>query len=77
MSYVDVNNLRRVFDVSKPWLNRVLEGGHLEFLKAVLPEPGTLGENYTGETSIGCQIRRLGKDGNELTYFVWNNCKHG
>ena len=29
MSYVDVKNLRRVFDVSKPWLNRVLEGGHL------------------------------------------------
>jgi len=35
MSYVDVKNLRRVFDVSKPWLNRVIEGGHLEFLKAV------------------------------------------
>jgi peptide/nickel transport system ATP-binding protein len=35
MSYVDVKNLRRVFDVSKPWLNRVLEGGHLEYLKAV------------------------------------------
>src|SRR4026208_1596053 len=34
-SFVDVSNLRRVFDVSKPWLNRVLEGGHLEFLKAV------------------------------------------
>src|SRR6266536_4153987 len=34
-SFVDVKNLRRVFDVSKPWLNRVLEGGHLEFLKAV------------------------------------------
>ena len=33
--FVDVKNLRRVFDVSKPWLNRVLEGGHLEFLKAV------------------------------------------
>src|SRR3978361_68465 len=33
--FVDVRNLRRVFDVSKPWLNRVLEGGHLEFLKAV------------------------------------------
>jgi peptide/nickel transport system ATP-binding protein len=32
---VEVRNLRRVFDVSKPWLNRVLEGGHLEFLKAV------------------------------------------
>src|SRR3981189_3072547 len=34
-SFVDVRNLRRVFDVSKPWLNRVLEGGDLEFLKAV------------------------------------------
>jgi saccharopine dehydrogenase (NAD+, L-lysine-forming) len=48
----------------------------LEFLKAVLPEPGTLGENYSGETSIGCQIRGLGKAGEEKTYFIWNNCKH-
>jgi peptide/nickel transport system ATP-binding protein len=32
---VEIRNLRRVFDVSKPWLNRVLEGGHAEFLKAV------------------------------------------
>ena len=28
----------------------------LQFLKAVLPEPSDLGENYTGETSIGCVI---------------------
>jgi peptide/nickel transport system ATP-binding protein len=35
MSFVEVRKLRRVFDVSKPWLNRVLEGGHLEYLKAV------------------------------------------
>jgi len=34
-SFVEVKNLRRIFDVSRPWLNRVLEGGHLEFLKAV------------------------------------------
>src|SRR3954462_4265346 len=34
-AFVQVKNLRRVFDVSKPWLNRVLEGGHLEYLKAV------------------------------------------
>src|SRR5438132_13311848 len=33
--FVDIKNLRREFDVSKPWVNRVLEGGHLEFLKAV------------------------------------------
>src|ERR1700756_3822222 len=34
-SFVQAKNLRRVFDVSKPWLNRVLEGGHLEYLRAV------------------------------------------
>src|SRR3982750_457007 len=33
--FIDVRNLRRIFDVSKPWLNRKLEGGDLEFLKAV------------------------------------------
>jgi saccharopine dehydrogenase (NAD+, L-lysine forming) len=47
----------------------------LEFLKAVLPEPGSLGANYTGETSIGCQIKGI-KDGKPKTYYVWNNCKH-
>ncbi|MBN2652499.1 MAG: saccharopine dehydrogenase family protein [Spirochaetales bacterium] len=47
----------------------------LQFLKAVLPEPGTLGENYTGKTSIGCQIRGI-KDGKEKTYFIYNNCEH-
>jgi peptide/nickel transport system ATP-binding protein len=33
--FVNVRNLRREFDVSKPWLNRLIEGGDLEFLKAV------------------------------------------
>jgi len=47
----------------------------LQFLKALLPEPSSLGENYTGETSIGCQIKGI-KDGKEQTYYVWNNCKH-
>ena len=47
----------------------------IQFLKAVLPNPGELGENYTGETSIGCRIRGL-KDGKEQTYYVWNNCSH-
>jgi peptide/nickel transport system ATP-binding protein len=35
MSFVEIKKLRRVFDVSKPWLNRVIEGGQLEYLKAV------------------------------------------
>ena len=47
----------------------------IQFLKATLPNPGDLGENYTGETSIGCRIRGI-KDGKEQTYYVYNNCSH-
>lgn len=47
----------------------------LQFLKAVLPEPASLAEGYTGQTSIGCQIRGI-KDGKERTYYIWNNCDH-
>ncbi|MEQ8705517.1 MAG: saccharopine dehydrogenase family protein [Phaeodactylibacter sp.] len=47
----------------------------LEFLKSVLPDPGGLGENYTGQTSIGCRIKGI-KDGKDKTYYIWNNCSH-
>jgi len=47
----------------------------LQFLKAVLPDPGGLGENYEGQTSIGCRVRGL-KNGEEKTYYIWNNCSH-
>jgi len=47
----------------------------LQFLKAVLPNPQDLGENYEGETSIGCRIRGL-RNGAEHTYYIYNNCKH-
>ena len=47
----------------------------LQFLKAVLPEPSSLGEGYKGQTSIGCQIKGI-KEGKEHTYYVWNNCDH-
>jgi saccharopine dehydrogenase (NAD+, L-lysine-forming) len=35
----------------------------IQFLKAVLPNPGELGENYVGETSIGCRIKGIDKEG--------------
>ncbi|MCB0523451.1 MAG: saccharopine dehydrogenase family protein [Lewinellaceae bacterium] len=47
----------------------------LEFLKATLPAPEELGENYTGFTSIGCRIKGV-KDGKSRTYYIWNNCSH-
>ncbi len=48
----------------------------LQFLKAVLPNPQDLGENYHGETSIGCRIEGLDKEGKHLTYYIYNNCSH-
>ena len=48
----------------------------LQFLKAVLPNPQDLGENYHGETSIGCRISGKDKEGKPLTYYIWNNCSH-
>lgn len=45
--FVVVKNLRRAFDVSKPWLNRMLEGGQHEFLKAV---DGVTFDIASGET---------------------------
>lgn len=47
----------------------------IQFLKAVLPDPASLGEHYVGETSIGCRIRGV-KDGKEKTYYIYNNCRH-
>jgi saccharopine dehydrogenase (NAD+, L-lysine forming) len=47
----------------------------IQFLKAVLPNPGDLGENYTGWTSIGCRISGI-KDGKQRTYYIYNNCSH-
>ncbi|MGN1251598.1 MAG: saccharopine dehydrogenase family protein [Muribaculaceae bacterium] len=48
----------------------------LQFLKAVLPNPQDLGANYHGETSIGCRISGKGKNGEDLTYYIYNNCSH-
>lgn len=48
----------------------------IQFLKAVLPNPKDLGKNYTGETSIGCRIAGIDKNGNPATYYVYNNCSH-
>ncbi len=47
----------------------------IQFLKALLPDPSTLGENYTGKTSIGCLIEGR-KNGEPRKVFIYNVCDH-
>ena len=47
----------------------------LQFLKAVLPDPASLGPRTKGKTNIGC-IFRGKKDGEEKTYYLYNVCDH-
>ncbi|MFH1846320.1 MAG: saccharopine dehydrogenase family protein [Candidatus Omnitrophota bacterium] len=47
----------------------------LKFLKAILPEPSSLGENYKGKTNIGCMIKGI-KDGKAKKIYIYNICDH-
>ncbi|MGL5977428.1 MAG: saccharopine dehydrogenase C-terminal domain-containing protein [Erysipelotrichaceae bacterium] len=47
----------------------------LQFLKALLPDPASLGERTVGKTNIGCIFKGL-KDGEEKTYYLYNVCDH-
>ena len=47
----------------------------LQFLKAVLPDPSSLGPRTVGKTNIGC-IFRGKKDGKDKTYYLYNICDH-
>ena len=47
----------------------------LQFLKAVLPDPASLGPRTVGKTNIGCIFQGV-KDGKEKTYYVYNVCDH-
>lgn len=47
----------------------------LQFLKAVLPDPASLGPRTKGKTNIGCIFTGV-KDGKEKQYYVYNVCDH-
>ena len=74
-----LTHLRGIQNIGMARIDEVEYNGQkivpIQFLKAVLPDPGELGENYTGQTSIGCRIRGI-KDGKECTYYIYNNCSH-
>jgi saccharopine dehydrogenase (NAD+, L-lysine-forming) len=47
----------------------------LQFLKALLPDPASLGPLTKGKTCIGCLVSGV-KDGVERTLFIYNVCDH-
>ncbi|MBF0412217.1 MAG: saccharopine dehydrogenase family protein [Desulfamplus sp.] len=47
----------------------------LKFLKAVLPEPASLGPLTQGRTCIGCLMKGV-KDGKKKEIFIYNICSH-
>ncbi|NJB67281.1 saccharopine dehydrogenase (NAD+, L-lysine-forming) [Desulfobaculum xiamenense] len=47
----------------------------LQFLKALLPDPASLGPDTKGRTCIGCLMKGV-KDGREKQVYVYNICDH-
>ena len=47
----------------------------IKFLKALLPDPATLGPRTVGKTNIGCIFKGI-KDGKEKTVYIYNVCDH-
>ena len=47
----------------------------IQFLKALLPDPASLGPRTVGKTNIGCIFTGI-KDGKEKTIFIYNVCDH-
>jgi saccharopine dehydrogenase (NAD+, L-lysine forming) len=74
-----LTHLRVIQNIGMAGIDPVMYEGReivpIQFLKAVLPNPGDLGKNYKGWTSIGCRISGL-KDGKEKTFYIYNNCDH-
>lgn len=74
-----LTHLRVLENVGMTRIDPVLYRGReivpLQFLKALLPEPASLGENYTGKTCIGCMIEGI-KDGKPKKYYIYNICDH-
>lgn len=74
-----LNHLRCLQDVGMTSIEPIeFEGKQivpLQFLKAVLPDPASLGPRTKGKTNIGCIFQGV-KDGKEKTYYLYNVCDH-
>jgi saccharopine dehydrogenase (NAD+, L-lysine-forming) len=74
-----LTHLRVLENVGMTRIDPILYQGQeivpLQFLKAVLPDPGSLGETTKGRTCIGCVVDGL-KEGERKHYYIYNICDH-
>ena len=74
-----LNHLRCLEDVGMTSIEPILYEGKeivpLQFLKAVLPDPSSLGPRTKGKTNIGCIFTGT-KDGKERSVYIYNTCDH-
>ncbi len=74
-----LNHLRVLEGIGMTSIKPIMYEGHeiipLQFLKALLPDPGSLGPLTKGKTCIGCLIRGV-KDGKGKSCYIYNICDH-
>jgi saccharopine dehydrogenase (NAD+, L-lysine-forming) len=74
-----ITYLRVLQDVGMTSIEAIDFDGHkivpLQFLKALLPNPGSLGAGYTGKTCIGCIFTGL-ENGKTKKLMLYNVCDH-
>lgn len=74
-----LTHLKCLENVGMTSIEPIIYEGHeiipLQFLKAVLPDPASLGPRTVGKTNIGC-IFTGKKNGEEKTYYLYNVCDH-
>ncbi|HLC46179.1 MAG TPA: saccharopine dehydrogenase family protein [Candidatus Nanoarchaeia archaeon] len=74
-----INHLRVLQNVGMTRIDPVkFQGAEIipiQFLKALLPDPASLSEGYSGKTAIG-NVMTGKKDGKTLTKYIYNICDH-
>ncbi len=78
-----IKHLEVLGNVGMTSIEPVMHDGHeivpLQFLKTLLPDPGSLGPDTQGRTCIGCLVEGVPGDGaleGSGTYYVYNICDH-
>jgi saccharopine dehydrogenase (NAD+, L-lysine-forming) len=74
-----LTHLRVLENVGMTRIDPIQFQGHeivpIQFLKALLPDPATLGPKTKGKTCIGCDITGT-KNGQKKRVFIYNTCDH-